>query len=207
MKLLTAAEARKLDLERNGNGEVEPQWDSETCLFFDENDLIWRKKNNLNSYLDSDVVLNVWLPRTPEPVDHELEAAKKKFPVGSWVTWGIQQIASKVIKDAYRRSGSTEIYIDAGGSMDNNIGLDIQSLQLISTPTPEGRSCNDDPPSDDRDVIVKLYNDKNLLVQASFDSDIWATKKPSLYASVLVEVLGISSFPEATWYELPWRQE
>lgn len=74
-KLYTAAEARRIDIERGGSGKVTwPEATDEWCCFFHEETETWRERVKVggsfnHGIFDSSflVIKELWIPVTPEP--------------------------------------------------------------------------------------------------------------------------------------------
>lgn len=108
--------------------------------------------------------------RKVEPVDTELESAKKKFPVGSWFTYSNEPDTIYTVGHIERRDADNRVRIIVKGKTFN---LDAELCHPF--PLPVWRCCESDKPKKDGEYAMRskgskrIFSAKYSIATASWD--------------------------------------
>lgn len=192
-KKYTAAEARELDLARGGEGVVK-SWDHVRAIRFDKKTLSWRGRDGdvVAFFGSASIADKIWVPATPDPVDTELEAAKKKYE-GKLVR----------LRDGTIMEGA-KVYRCQDGRLwmsDSSGTVELHTVELYE-PTVPSFCCHTEPPDTCRTVIVKMFGFVDHKAAWSFyrTSSAWGVYGVNDACSAYEFK---RRYPDARWCEMP----
>lgn len=189
MKYTTAAEA--LALSKSGlitDGGLTYRFNDIIKLW--EYDQKFRNKGWTPSLCDpTKFLLDIFLPFETLKIDDELEAARKRYPKGSWFKDSVGADVVYTVSDVIRRNPDARIYVCYIGY---EVPLEICTPIWVSNE----RCCVDDPPKESGDYLVRgvrKYKIETSEYQqvASFENGKW----------------GYAAHHGDVWYSLPNRGE
>lgn len=205
-KRYTAAEARRIDLERGGEGHVLCS-DGNIKYRFDEHTLRWErcfpggwtKHPNIYNLMFEEIAFT---PATPAPIDDELEEAKKKYEGKLLYT---QKYGSyRMCDEVFRQIRESRLCFKD----ETREGFEyLDNYTLASFQPPVWKCCHTEPPVLDedtkKDVIIKLDGwMRNMISTAK--KGAWAIfGVDNNFCRILTDAELRVDYPNAKWCELP----